>query len=682
MVYIVKKTSWYPLPGIILTIILALKLFGQVSNSGKGDSDGIVISGHRRTLTSTPGGIGILSSDSIMKRVPVSISDALQDITGVYRASDSSWGSEISIRGAGRDKVIMVIDGSRMNASTDIGAQFGTLNPASIERVEVFKGPISSLYGSGSTGGVVNIYTRTGKFTGEPGFLSGVNVSYENNSSGVNTYGFTSYNSRDWYLFGSGSCRKHDNYTDGGGDNVGNSGFNDAEGVLNIGLSPASGHTIELRSQYYEGRDIGITGARDSVPLTASAAEYKKIIRGLISLDYRIVPAGETWMESAFHLYWMYLKREVCIINSTLRIEPESDNRTAGGQWLNTFAWNNNRLAAGIDTWIRTISTDRKRTDTTSGLLVIDDTPIPDSYYLSSGIFAEDDMQFAGFTINFGGRFDLIYTGNDKIYKSEYPASSVIIWKEQDVHDYSWNGHAGVSYELSSNFSMALLAASGYRAASLEERYKYITLGGGVEKWGDPGLDPERSWFFEYSMHYKNSWLKTDASAYLNLLRDLISEQQVSASEYRLQNIDRARLLGADYDISIKTAAWLELYNNLSYTRGTDTRNGGDLPAIAPLRIVSGIKYNAAYGISGFADGTWTAAQKNVTDGLNKSRSWFRLDTGVDFRFTSGGFDHKVSLICTNLLDREYYDYMSMSKTGYAFNEPGRSVICAYSATF
>jgi hemoglobin/transferrin/lactoferrin receptor protein len=636
-------------------------------------TDEIVISadGYGKPLTSTTGGIGILTSEDIMKTGPVSISDALQGVTGVYKSSDSGWGSEISIRGTGRDKVVMLIDGSRMNTSTDIGAQFGTLNPASVMRVEVLKGPISSLYGSGSVGGVVNIYTRTGEFPEEAGFKSGLNISYEDNQSGKNVYGFTSYNNRSFYLFGSGSYREHDNYSDGDGHEVDNSGFNDAEGVVNMGFKPAPGHTVELRSQYYEGRDIGIPGARDSVPLTASKAEYEKIRRALGSIDYKLTPGSSLWVDSKLHLYWMYLNREVCIENYPAKIQPGSDNSTTGLQWINTLLLGNNRLVAGADSWIRTIETWRKKTNTLNGTS-IEETPVPDAYYLSSGIYFEDEMKLGDLTLNLGGRFDSIRVSNEKSDNYE----------KENVNDYSWNGHAGANYMFTKEFSTAILAASGYRAASLEERYKYIALGGGVEKWGDPELKPERSWFFEYSLHYKNRFLKANSSAYLNKLKDLIAEEQISSSEYRLKNIDKARIWGVEYDIAVKFLEKCEIYNNLSYVRGEDSKNDEDLPSIAPLRVVTGIKINFPYGISCFTDGTWTSAQKRVPDNMSGSESWFRIDAGADVKFNVAGSENRLYITCVNLLDEEYYDYLSVSQSGYLFNEPGRTVKCGYSVIF
>ena len=150
-----------------------------------------------------------------------------------------------------------------------------------------------------------------------------------------------------------------------------------------------------------------------------------------------------------------------------------------------------------------------------------------------------------------------------------------------------------------------------------------------------------------------------------------------------LQNINDARLSGAEYDITLQPAEWIKLYNNLSYIRGRDTKNNENLPSIAPLRIVTGFSFSAPHGISGFIDWTWTAAQKNVPDGTDKSAAWSRFDAGLNISFITGGFNHRISVTCTNLLDSEDFDYMTAgSKTGSTFNEPGSSIRCGYSVLF
>ena len=116
--------------------------------------------------------------------------------------------------------VVVLIDGKRINTATDINARLGLINPMDVERVEVLKGPVSALYGSGSTGGVINIITHKGKFTKDPGYHGRLGFSATTNGAGVDTYGNVHYDSEDLWLFASSAMRDHANFADGSGNDV------------------------------------------------------------------------------------------------------------------------------------------------------------------------------------------------------------------------------------------------------------------------------------------------------------------------------------------------------------------------------------------------------------------------------------------------------------------------------
>ena len=94
-----------------------------------------------RPVSQTPGGVGVVESEEIFEQQPVSLTNIITRIPGVNKSSDSAWGSAVNIRGLGRNRVVFVIDGSRVNTATDINAQFGLVNPSDIERIEVVRGP-------------------------------------------------------------------------------------------------------------------------------------------------------------------------------------------------------------------------------------------------------------------------------------------------------------------------------------------------------------------------------------------------------------------------------------------------------------------------------------------------------------------------------------------------------------
>jgi vitamin B12 transporter len=70
--------------------------------------------------------------------------------------------TSVFIRGANSNHTLVLIDGVKVNPGTAGGAALQNITPELVERIEIVKGPRSSLYGSEAIGGVINIITRRG----------------------------------------------------------------------------------------------------------------------------------------------------------------------------------------------------------------------------------------------------------------------------------------------------------------------------------------------------------------------------------------------------------------------------------------------------------------------------------------------------------------------------------------
>jgi vitamin B12 transporter len=94
----------------------------------------------------------------------VDLVSTLSRETGVQFAQTGGRGSAASIfvRGAGSSQVLVLVDGVRLNAGTSGAAALGGVSLDAIERIEIVRGNLSSLYGSAAVGGVVQIFTRQG----------------------------------------------------------------------------------------------------------------------------------------------------------------------------------------------------------------------------------------------------------------------------------------------------------------------------------------------------------------------------------------------------------------------------------------------------------------------------------------------------------------------------------------
>ncbi|HTN49190.1 MAG TPA: TonB-dependent receptor plug domain-containing protein, partial [Burkholderiaceae bacterium] len=110
----------------------------------------------------------VITRADIERTQSVDIVSLLSRETGVQFAQSGGRGAAASlfVRGANSSQVLVLVDGVRLNAGTSGAAAVGGIALDSIERIEIVRGNLSSLYGSAAIGGVVQIFTRRGSETG------------------------------------------------------------------------------------------------------------------------------------------------------------------------------------------------------------------------------------------------------------------------------------------------------------------------------------------------------------------------------------------------------------------------------------------------------------------------------------------------------------------------------------
>jgi len=120
-----------------------------------------------QTVAEAPSSISIVTADQIQKYGYRTLADILQSVRGISIANDRNY-SYMGVRGFARPgdyntRVLLLVDGHRMNDNVYDGAYLGTEFPIDvdlIERVEVIRGPSSSLYGGSAFFGVINVVTK------------------------------------------------------------------------------------------------------------------------------------------------------------------------------------------------------------------------------------------------------------------------------------------------------------------------------------------------------------------------------------------------------------------------------------------------------------------------------------------------------------------------------------------
>lgn len=190
-------------------ISLSVLLFGVAPNVLQAQTDStrkpppelskvvITATGTEQQRTKAPASITVLTREQLDRQRNNSLAEMLSTVEGidVGNTMGKTGGLTISMRGMPADYTLILIDGRRQNAAGSITPNgFGETSTSfvpplsAIERVEIIRGPMATLYGSDAMGGVVNIITRrvakqwTGSFTTDatvqetPGFGSTQNA--------------------------------------------------------------------------------------------------------------------------------------------------------------------------------------------------------------------------------------------------------------------------------------------------------------------------------------------------------------------------------------------------------------------------------------------------------------------------------------------------------------------------
>ncbi len=436
----------------------------------------------------------IVSDDDILKRQYQTIGDALENKPGLSVTRDGIWASDISIRGLGKSNVVMNIDGNRVETANDLSARLSLVDLNDINRIEVIKGGVSSLYGTGAFGGVVNILTKNGDFSNK--FIYGASLISGYNSVNVSPNGWLSLYASNEKFFAkiSGSMRDAKNTMTPKGE-LPNSQFKDNNVSLNLGLRPVKNNEFRLSYQRYRATDVGLPGGGSLFPVSA-IVKYPKEDRDMISGEYRIKNFIKPLKELSVKYFYQSILRDVenipnqiAIIKTptglvkqkvyVLSITPNARHYTNGLQFKADWQLCPcNYLITGVDVWMRSLDSKRERNqrienyDTTSGnitstiLKTIGEKPIPDADYRSIGVYFQDEAKVIKdkLKINLGGRVDQIKVTNSSAYQPVYditngtinysPTGQKQIWASREENDVSWSANIGAIYSVTKNYDI------------------------------------------------------------------------------------------------------------------------------------------------------------------------------------------------------------------------------------
>ncbi|MFQ5580915.1 MAG: TonB-dependent receptor plug domain-containing protein, partial [Nitrospiria bacterium] len=209
-----RKESYYS--QLVPIFVTALSLFSWSATLAAQDEEEkvrlenmtVTATKSERPTIDTPEAVNIITREEIERQ-------QAQDITDLFRFEpgveiDGTFGGSLRerpvIRGLSGNRILLSVDGKRLNFSRAHKGNINFIDVDSVERIEIIRGPASALYGSNALGGVISIITKDPDDLLEQGQSFGGRLKFDFN--GVNeeyTEGLTLYGRADdrfSYLFG------------------------------------------------------------------------------------------------------------------------------------------------------------------------------------------------------------------------------------------------------------------------------------------------------------------------------------------------------------------------------------------------------------------------------------------------------------------------------------------------
>ncbi|MGA0564198.1 TonB-dependent hemoglobin/transferrin/lactoferrin family receptor [Ancylobacter sp. VNQ12] len=251
--------------------------------------------------------VSVVRPDTIEMMMPTRTQDLFRGMPGVTAIQNgNSTQTAINIRGL-QDfgRVAVIIDGARQNF-TQLGHGNGAgsffVEPGLIANVDVVRGPVSNIYGSGAIGGVVTMRTKDANDIIASGDTWGVEADGEIGSNGPMGYGSLLAAARvneNVDIFVGGTYRNQDNYKDGDGNEVEDTAYDTWTGLAKITVRPADFHEVKLSALNYESQYTTSSSA------SSTATNYATdVANRTVTLSWNYENPDDNLFDWNSQIYW------------------------------------------------------------------------------------------------------------------------------------------------------------------------------------------------------------------------------------------------------------------------------------------------------------------------------------------------------------------------------------------
>lgn len=646
--------------GLCLSALsLSLPVVAAENEAERRKEDVMVVtaSAVEQNLKDAPASISVITAEDIQRRPVQNLKDILKEVPGIQLTNEGDNRQGVSIRGLDSGYTLILVDGKRVSSRNALfrhnDFDLGWIPTDAIERIEVVRGPMSSLYGSDALGGVVNIITRK---VGRAwhGTLSLDSTIQEDRDRG------DSYNGNFFVtgpliddllgvkVYGGLSKREKDaqqaSETSATGLTPRIEGMTARNGNVEFALTPA------------ENQDINLSYGFDRQDRESDSLDKNRMDRQNYSLSH-----NGHWDFGTTELRFYGDKTDNRNTGNASAIT--SRNNTVDGKvalplsefnQMLTFGgeWRNDRLSDAVNI--------------TGG----DSTKTSANQY---ALFLEDEWRiFDPLALTAGLRMD-----------------------DHETYGEHWSPRAYLVYNATDTLTVKGGWATAFKAPSLLQLspdWQSNSCRGACKVVGSPDLNPETSESFEVGLYYagEEGWLEgvsASVTTYQNNIDDMINISRTSdpalaptypnyvgiingVPAFRYYNVDKARIRGVETELKIPFDEQWKLSLNYTYTDGRNLSNGGNRPlSEMPFHTAHAtVDWLANDDWSFYVQADYTGQQRTETRGNPTPGGYTVWNAGAAWQATQA---LKLRAGVLNIGDKD------LDRDDYSYNEDGRRYFIA-----
>lgn len=632
-----------------------------------------------------------LDTVEIAKNMGTSVAEVLEGEAGVAKRSFGPGTTRPIIRGFDGDRVLIMQDGVRTgDLSSQSGDHGTTIDPASLQRLEVVKGPATLLYGSNALGGVVNAITPQETFRQTPfsGLLGSVTLDAGSANTQAGANGSLQYGNGRWMVWGSGGSRRSGDYDTPAGTiensktRLGNAGagfgwtgargffstsvkfedtrfgvpfageFHHHEGEEEEGLHEEGEAFVDIASNRLDLRvDAGMQNLEgrfvDNARLVFSILDYK---HEELEIDGPVEEVGTTFNNNVYSL------------RGELHQKPLG--RISGRMGFETFFRDYEAIG--------------------------EEALAPPTTQTSFAGFIYEEAGFGRLRLQFGARVERnAYDVEARSAFEEEPEVCIQVVgacppavRNRDFTSLS--ASAGMHFDINGSAAIVANVSRASRAPALEELYNFGPhIGNLAFEIGNPNLDTENTLGFDVSIRGRGRKARGELNLYTYDIRDFVflDVQDVEAEGLRLAAYQQAdsRFTGMDASAHLELVPWMHINADVGLVRARLQDTNEHLPRIPPLQGRLELEFPWKQ-LTISPEVVFTADQNRVFRDETPTEGSTIVNLGATYVLGQQHLTHIFTIEGYNLTNEEYRLHTSFIKDFAP--EIGRGVKATYSVKF